>query len=149
MNYPLNRIAMFAMLAVVGANYLAQIPYYLYLYYLSHRALPPFFGTSLLMATFVWFLLGWLLLAQRGSLTGFWLLLTFLLAEFIFYSLNMANQVAHGFTPFFHLQNHDPLLFTVFAIGYLNLVAALAFIIFLAARYRTLVADQRMAALLR
>jgi len=53
----------------------------------------------------------------------------------------MANQVAHGFAPFFHLQNGDPLLFTVFAIGYLNMVGAFAFIIFLVLRYRTLVED--------
>lgn len=143
MRYPINRVAMYAILVVVGANYLAQIPYYLYLYFLPHRALPPLFGASLLVATFVWFLVGWLLLARRGSLTGYWLLLTFLLTEFIFYVLNMANQVAHGFAPFFHLQNRDPLLFTVFAIGYLNMVGGFAFIIFLIMRYRTLVADQR------
>jgi len=143
MKYSINTIAMYAILVVVGANYLAQIPYYLYLYYLPHRALPPLFGTSLLVATFIWFLAGWLLLARRGSLTGYWLLLTFLLTEFIFYFLNMVNQVAHGFAPFFHLQNRDPLLFTVFAIGYLNMIGAFAFIIFLAVRYRTLVVDQQ------
>jgi len=143
MRHPMNRVAMYAILVVVGANYLAQIPYYLYLYYLPHRALPPLFGTSLLAATFVWFLAGWLLLARRGSLTGYWLLLTFLLTEFIFYFLNMVNQVAHGFAPFFHLQNRDPLLWTVFAIGYLNMVCGFAFIIFLALRYRTLVVDQQ------
>lgn len=144
MKNPANNAVMYAILAVVGANYLAQIPYYLYLYYLPHRALPPLFGTSLLAATFVWFLVGWLLLARRGSWAGYGLLLTFLLTEFIFYFLNMANQVAHGFAPFFHLQKRDPLLFTVFAIGYLNLIGAFAFIIFLVLRHRTLVADQRL-----
>ncbi len=147
MRHPINSAAMYAILVVVGANYLAQIPYYLYLYFLPHRALPPLFGTSLLAATFVWFLVGWLLLARRGSWAGYWLLLTFLLAEFIFYFLNMANQVAHGFAPFFHLQNRDPLLFTVFAIGYLNMVCAFEFIIFLVLRHRTVVADQRTATL--
>jgi hypothetical protein len=139
----MNKAAIYAILAVVGANYLAQIPYYLYLYYLPHRALPPLFGTSLLAATFVWFLVGWLLLARRGSRAGYWLLLAFLLTEFSFYFLNMANQVAHGFAPFFHLQNRDPLLFTVFAIGYLNMVGGFAFIVFLVLRYRSLVADQQ------
>ena len=143
MKHPVNRAVMYAILVVVGANYLAQIPYYLYLYYLPYRALPPLFGTSLLAVTFVWFLAGWLLLARRGSRTGYWLLQTFLLTEFVFYFLNMANQVAHGFAPFFHLQNRDPLLFTVFAIGYLNMVGGFAFIIFLVLRHRTLVADQR------
>ena len=130
MKYPLNRVVMYAILIVVGANYLAQIPYYLYLYYFPHHAPPALFGTLLLVATFVWFLVGWLLLA-------------FLLTEFIFYFANMVNQVAHGFAPFFHLQNRDPLLFTVFAIGYLNLIGGLVFAIFLIWRYRTLVADQQ------
>ena len=143
MKRSLNRIVLYAILVVVGANYLAQIPYYLYLYYLPHRALPPLFGTSLLAATFVWFLAGWLLLVRRGSQAGYWLLLTFLLVEACFYLFNMVNQVAHGFAPFFHLQNRDPLLFTVFAIGYLNMVGGFAFIIFLALRYRTLVVNQR------
>lgn len=60
-----------------------------------------------------------------------------------FYLFNTVNQVAHGFAPFFHLQNRDPLFFTVFAIGYLNMVCGFAFIIFLIWRYRTLVAGQR------
>ena len=138
MKYPLNRVVMYAILTVVGANYLAQIPYYLHLYYFPHHALPAPFGTSMLVATFVWFLLGWLLLARRGSQAGFWLLLTFLLTEFVFYAANMVNQVAHGFAPFFHLQNRDPLLFTVFAVGYLNLIGGLVFAIFLIWRYRTM-----------
>ena len=137
MKYPLNRIVMYAILVVVGANYLAQIPYYLHLYYFPRHAPPALFGATLLVATFVWFLVGWLLLAQRGSRVGFWLLLTFLLTEFFFYLANMVNQVAHGFAPFFHLQNRDPLLFTVFAIGYLNLIGAFVFVAFLVARYRT------------
>jgi hypothetical protein len=143
MKYLANKVVMYGILAVVGANYLAQIPYYLYLYYLPHRALPPLFGTTLLVATFVWFLLGWTLLAWRGSPVGFWLLLTFLLAEVGFYLFNMLNQVAHGFAPFFHLQNRDPLLFTVFGIGYLNMVGGFGFLIFLVWRYRTLVAGQQ------
>jgi hypothetical protein len=143
MKYLANKVVMYGILAVVGANYLAQIPYYLYLYYLPHRALPPLFGTTLLVATFVWFLLGWTLLARRGSPVGFWLLLTFLLAEVGFYLFNTLNQVAHGFAPFFHLQNRDPLLFTVFGIGYLNMVGGFGFLIFLVWRYRTLVAGQQ------
>ena len=138
MKYLLNRVVMYAILVVVAANYLAQIPYYLHLYYFPHHAPPAPFGTSMLVATFVWFLLGWLLLARRGSQAGFWLLLTFLLTEFVFYAANMVNQVAHGFAPFFHLQNRDPLLFTVFAVGYLNLIGGLVFAIFLIWRYRTM-----------
>lgn len=145
MKYPLNRVVMYAILVVVGANYLAQIPYYLYLYYFPRHAPPSLFGTALLAATFVWFLAGWLLLARRGSRAGFGLLLTFLLTEFAFYAANMVNQVAHGFAPFFHLQNPDPLLFTVFAVGYLNMIGGLVFAVFLIWRYRTLTPGQAPA----
>lgn len=145
MKYPLNRVVMYAILVVVGANYLAQIPYYLYLYYFPRHAPPSLFGTALLAATFVWFLAGWLLLAQRGSRAGFGLLLTFLLTEFVFYAANMVNQVAHGFAPFFHLRNPDPLLFTVFAVGYLNMIGGLVFAVFLIWRYRTLTPGQAPA----
>jgi hypothetical protein len=141
MKYPLNRAIMYCILAVVGANYLAQIPYYLHQYYLPRHAQPPVFGTLLLLATLVWFLLGWTLLARRGSQAGFWLLATFLLAEFAFYFLNMVNQMAHGFAPFFHLSNSDPLLVVVFAIGYLNMIGAAIFLVVLVWRHRTLTAD--------
>ena len=53
-----------------------------------------------------------------------------------------APEAAHGFAPFFHLQNPDPLLFTVFAIGYLNLIGGLVFAAFLIWRYRTLTPGQ-------
>lgn len=115
------------------------------MYYFPRHAAPAFVGTILLAATFVWFLLGWLLLARRGSQAGFWLLLTFPLTECVFYAANMANQVAHGFAPFFHLQNRDPLLFTVFAIGYLNLIGGLVFAVLLTWRYRTLPSGQSPA----
>lgn len=138
-----DRVMMYCLLAVVGVNYVAQIPYYLYLYYFPHHAPPNALGTAMLLATLVWFLAGWILLARRGNLVGYLLLLTFLLTEFAFYFLNMVNQVAHGFSPFFHLQNRDPLLFTVFAIGYLNLIGTALFAVYLIWRYRALVADQR------
>ena len=141
--YPLDRVMMYCILVVVGVNYLAQIPYYLHQYYFPYHALPNALGTAMLLVTFVWFLVGWLLLARRGNRFGYWLLLTFLITEFAFYFFNMVNQVAHGFDPFFHLQDRDPLLFTVFAIGYLNLIGPAIFVIYLIVRYRTFVADQR------
>ncbi|HEX6543106.1 MAG TPA: hypothetical protein VF040_15225 [Ktedonobacterales bacterium] len=144
MKYLADRIAMYSILVVVGINYLAQIPYYLHLYYFPHRMPPPLVGTSLMVVTFVWFLLGWMLLA-RGRRAGYWLLLTFLLTEFIFYLSNMIDQVMHGFSPLFQLQNPDPLLVPIFAIGYLNLIGAGLFAIFLIWRYRTLVAGQQPA----
>ncbi|HLZ23449.1 MAG TPA: hypothetical protein VKQ30_15150 [Ktedonobacterales bacterium] len=119
-----------SVLGVVLSNYIAQIPYYLYLYYFPHRAAPAFAGSLLLIATLLWFLAGYIWLA-RGSRAGYWLLLSFLITEVGFYLHNMVIQVTHGFAPFFHLQSHDPLLFVVFAIGYLNFLAGAYFIYFL------------------
>jgi hypothetical protein len=137
----IDQALMSAILAVVGVNYVAQIPYYLHQYYLPHRTLPPLGGTTMLFATLVWFLLGWTLLMWRRSHTGYWLLLTFLLTETTFYLYNEFNQVTHGFAPFFHLQNQDPLLVVVFAIGYLNMIGGVAFVVALLWRYRRLAAQ--------
>lgn len=126
-------------LGVVGADYLAQIPYYLHVYYLRHGTPPSLPGTILLGLTLVWFLAGYVWLA-RGRRRGYWLLLTFLLCETGFYAWNLVNQVAHGYAPFFHLQTRDAVLFVVFGIGYLNLLAGIYFLYFLARHQRTLIA---------
>ncbi len=132
-----HRIFLGSVLTVVGVNYLAQIPYYLHLYYLPHRALPALGGTLLLGATLVWFVAGYTLL-ERGSRAGYWLLLSFLLTEVTFYAHNMLIQVTHGYAPFFHLQTRDPILFVVFAIGYLNFLCGIYFIFFLLRHHHTL-----------
>lgn len=136
---PQHRLFFASLLAVVLANYLAQIPYYLHLYFFPHRAAPPLSGTLLLLATLAWFLIGCIGLA-RGGRAGYWALLAFLIVEVGFYLYNMLLQVTHGYAPFFHLQDRDPLLLVVFAIGYLNLVAGLCFIAYLLRHRRGLVA---------
>ncbi|HKV84041.1 MAG TPA: hypothetical protein VJN88_05760 [Ktedonobacterales bacterium] len=120
-------------LVVVLANYMAQVPYALHLY---HK-LPFDSGTLLLCATLLWFLCGFvgLMLWPRP---GYWILLSFLLIEVGFYTYNMLNQVRHGFPPFFHLGNRDPILFTVFTIGYINQLAGLYFIYYLLRHRRAL-----------
>lgn len=125
---------LWAVLVVVGANYLAQIPYYLHLYYIPHGALPSLRGSILLGLTLAWFLAGAIGFA-RGRAWGYWLLATFLLTEVSFYALNMLNQAQHGFPPFFHLQTRDPILFAVFGIGYLNMLAGACFLFVLLLRH--------------
>jgi hypothetical protein len=115
---------------IVAANYLAQIIYYLHQYYVPHGAHPALAGTAALTATLLWFLAGFFLL-RRGIVAGYLLLLLYLVAMTGFYLYNMLNQMAHGFAPFFHLQNPDPALWTVFAIGYLNMLAGILFIAYL------------------
>ena len=136
-----HRIFLWCVLVVVGSNYLAQIPYYLHLYYFPHHVAPAWGGTLLLGATFVWFLAGFVLLA-RGSRAGYWLLLTFLVVEVGFYLHNVVVRVTHGFAPFLDLQTRDPILFVVFGIGYLNMLCGLYFIAFLVLRRTTLLADR-------
>lgn len=115
------------MFAIVIADYIAQIPYYLRLYYFPHHAAPAPLGTLALAATLVWFLVGFTLLL-RGRAQGYWLTLTFLLTETGFYLYNAIGQSLHGYSPFFHLTNPDPILWAVFAIGYLNMIAGIVFI---------------------
>ncbi len=112
---------------VIVANYVAQVPYYLRLYYFPHHASPAFWGTLALAATLAWFLVGFALL-WRGRVAGYWLTLSFLVTETGFYLYNEINQLAHGFAPFFHLGNPDPVLWMVFTIGYLNMVAGVLFV---------------------
>ncbi|HEX8996465.1 MAG TPA: hypothetical protein VF812_10575 [Ktedonobacterales bacterium] len=125
-------------LIVVGANYLAQIPYYLHLYYFPHGALPNARGSLLLGLTLVWFLAGYSELA-RGRALGYWLLLTFLLTEVVFYAHGIYIRVTNGFPALEDMQTHDLLLQIVFGIGYLNMVAGAFFLLYLLRHHRALV----------
>ncbi|HET9109399.1 MAG TPA: hypothetical protein VFN78_01115 [Ktedonobacterales bacterium] len=129
-----RRWFLWTVLVVVGANYLAQIPYYLRVYYFPHHVGPSISGTLLLGCTLVWFLVGYGRLLT-GSAKGYWLLVSFLATEVFFYTYNMVNQVAHGLPPFLHLSVRDPVLFAVFGIGYLNMLAGVYFLFVLLQRH--------------
>jgi hypothetical protein len=122
------------MLGVVVVNYVAQVVYYFHLYYPARLPL----GTITLGATCAWFLAGFALL-RRGAKLGYWLLLSYLLAMVGFYVHNMVIQALNGIVPFFHLREPDGVLFVVFAIGYLNMLAGAWFIFYLLRHYRALV----------
>lgn len=140
-----HRVFFASVLGVVLANYLAQIPYYLDVYYFPHHAAPATAGSLMLLATLVWFLFGYVLLV-RGSRIGYWVLLSFLAVEVSFYAYNMVNQVMHGYAPFFHLQARDAILFVVFAIGYLNLIAGICFLYILIRHRKTMIVPAGWAA---
>lgn len=125
-------------LLVVGANYLAQIPYYLHLYYFPHGALPNLRGSLMLGLTLLWFVAGYTLLA-RGRVAGYWLLFSFLFTEVGFYLFNVVNRVANGFPAFMDLQTHDPLLWIVFLIGYINMLVGLYFLASLVINYNSFI----------
>ena len=106
--------------AVILANYAAQIPYGVHLY--GRAAINH--GWALLLVTLIWFAAGfWLLI--RAKAAGYWLTLSFLLADFGFYLYNLIGGWVHGYGLFFHAWLvSDPILWTVFMIGYANFFAA-------------------------
>jgi hypothetical protein len=111
------------LLVVVLANYLAQIVYYLDLYYPRPPAVS---GTALLGLTLVWFLVGYVG-ARRGWWMGRIILLAYLLSMVGFYVANTSELLVHGYGLLWHLQHHDLPVRMVFSVGYLNmLVGALA-----------------------
>jgi hypothetical protein len=113
------------LLVVVLANYLAQIVYYLDLYYPRPLAIP---GTVLLGLTLMWFLAGYVV-ARRGWWMGRLVLLTYLLAMVGFYVANAYGLLVHGYGLLWHFQHHDLPVRMVFAVGYLNMfVGAVALI---------------------
>ncbi|HEU5345658.1 MAG TPA: hypothetical protein VFU60_15030 [Ktedonobacterales bacterium] len=126
--------------AVVGANYLAQIPYYLHLYYFPHGALPSARGVALLGFTLIWFMAGIAGLALRRA-PGYWLLGAYLVTVVIFYLHGLITQVTHGYPPTLFIHLNDPILTVVFAIGYCNMLLGALFIVILARHYRALVAS--------
>jgi hypothetical protein len=136
-----RRRFLLSVLIVVGMNYLAQIPYYLDVYYLPHGAAPNLRGSLLLGATLVWFVVGWALLA-RGMRAGYWVLLSFLAVETGFYVHNVLVRVVNGYPPFMDLPARDGVLDAVFGIGYVNMLCGLYFVYYLLRHYRALSAGR-------
>lgn len=123
-------------LVVVIANYLAQIVYYFHLYF-PHGAAPALYGTIMLGLSFVGFVIGYIG-TIRGSLLGYLLLVAYLITMVGFYLYNLLNQVAHGFSPFYHLTTHDSVLWVVFAVGYLNMIVGAWALVMLAVHRRAI-----------
>lgn len=131
MNSPNHGKPLRILITIIVANYLAQIPYYFHQYYAPHRLLPSLVGALLLMATLIWFLAAYRLLA-KGHRAGWWLLFAYLLVVFLFYIQTQIMQAvtAHQILLYvYHPKN--VLLFAVFGIGYLNCIAALYYLFYL------------------
>jgi len=118
------RVQTIILFLLILANFIAQVPYFLRLYYkpgMNWLAE----GRPFLIMGFVFavFMVASILLFRR-TIAGYWLMIGFLAVEFLFYLWNTVGEVVHGYGLFFHLQNPDMLLKIVFAIGYINLFAA-------------------------
>jgi hypothetical protein len=108
---------------IILANFVAQIFYFIHLYYTPQNPLPNLQSTLALGSVFVLFLAGVVLLLLKPYM-GYIVLSIFLALEFFFYLWNIIGGMLHGYGMFFHLAEPDPTLWVVFAIGYLNFFAS-------------------------
>lgn len=125
------RIQFWILFIVLLANFGAQIVYFYHLYYTPQQPLPSSRSALLMGSVFVFFLLSYFLL-MTNRLLGFWAMISYLCVEFLFY---LWNIIGSGLRPeygwFFHLRDRDPVLWSVFAIGYLSFFASGYFLILL------------------
>lgn len=118
---------------VVIADYLAQIPYYFVIYYIPHHVPPTLSSVVLLGLTLTWFLVGYF--GHRAHRPfGYWVLLSFLLVEGLFYLRTLLLGVA-----VFQLENPSLVVRIVFLIGYATgIISLLYFAALVAFRARCL-----------
>jgi hypothetical protein len=135
------RIQVIILFLLILANFLAQIPYYLQLYYNPNNLLAQLRGGYLLLIVFAVFLLASLLLFKR-TVIGYWLMVMFLAVEFLFYVWNTLGGVLHGYGFLYHLANPDLILRAVFAIGYVNLFVSGYFLCLLLLKRATFLDSQ-------
>jgi hypothetical protein len=110
---------------VVIVDYLAQVPYYLVNYYLPHRTPPSVSAIVLLSLTLAWFLVGYF--AYRAHRRyGFWVLLSFLAVEGLFY----LNTMLFGGLGVL-LGTPNPVLRIVFLVGYVTGLLSLTYAVLL------------------
>ena len=130
-----TRLQVWVLFGVLLANFVAQVPYFLQLYYGPQHPLPDLKSTLLLGSVLLLFLVSFgQLLAKRAA--GYYLLIFYLALEFFFYLWNIFGGARHGFGLFFHLADRDPVLWAVNAVGYLSFFAAGYFLLLLIARRR-------------
>lgn len=140
MNHKL-RIQVWILLGVILSNFVAQVFYFLHLYSTPQHPYPDLKSSLVMGAVLSLFLIGWLLLLQKPQ-TGYYVMLAFLVMDFGFYLWNLLGGVLHGYGWFFHLAEPDPILWAVFAVGYLNFFAAGYFLILLVQRRHAWVAQR-------
>ncbi len=104
-------------------NFIAQVVYFLHLYYTPQHPFPELRSLVLMGSVFALLLGGYRWFVQ-GKRWGYFLLALFMALEFLFYLWNIIGGALHGLGPFFHLNDSDPILWLVFAIGYLNFFAS-------------------------
>lgn len=124
-------IQIWILFAILLSNFAAQIVYFYHLYYTPQHPLPSLRSALLLGSVFVLFLGSFILLVTKPK-AGFYAMTSYLCVEFFFY---LWNIIGNGLRPqygwFFHFRDRDPVLWVVFAIGYLSFFASGYFLILL------------------
>ncbi len=131
------RLQIWILSGIILANFVAQVFYFLHLYYTPQHPLPELRSLVTLGSVFALFLVGDILLIKHSKI-GYYLMFVFLLLEFLFYGWNIIGGVINGYGWFFHLAEPDPILWAVFALGYINFFAAGYFLFLLFYRRRDL-----------
>jgi hypothetical protein len=129
------RIQVWVLFAVLLANFAAQVPYFLHLYYSPQNPLPDLKSSLLMGSVLALFIVSFSLLVAKRAV-GYYLLTFYLTLEFFFYLWNIVGGMQHGYGLFFHLADRDPVLWAVNAIGYLSFFAAGYFLLLLITRRR-------------
>jgi hypothetical protein len=120
------------LMVAVLANYAAQVPYALDLYG-THVNLG---GVALLGATLAWFLTG-VVLQRKGRRAGYWVLLSFLVAEFLFYFHGQILGITNGYgLVYLIVHAHDAIVRAVFLVGDVNFIVAGYFAVYLIRQHR-------------
>ena len=118
------------MFGVLLANFVAQVPYFIHLYYSPQHPLPDLKSSVLMGSVLALFLVSFSLLVAK-QVAGYYLLFFYLALEFSFYLWNIVGGAVHGYGLFFHLADRDPVLWPVNAVGYLSFFAAGYFLVLL------------------
>lgn len=118
------RVQVWVLFSILLANFAAQIVYFFHLYYTPQHPLPEARSVLILGAVFALFLTSYILLLKRHK-AGIYAMAFYLSVEFFFYLWNFVeNGLRPGLGWFFHLREPDPVLWMVFAIGYLSFFAS-------------------------
>jgi hypothetical protein len=123
---------------ILLADFAAQVVYYFHIYYTPRRPFPDLKSTVVMGAVFALFIVSYWLLTSRHK-AGYPAMLFYLALEFLFYLWNFIGGIIHRLGWFYHLNERDPVLWVVFAIGYLSFFASGYFLALLIYKRRVLV----------
>ena len=113
-NQDTRSTALMPLVVVTLTNYAAQVPYYLHNDYSPAHPLPGLRAVLLLGATLAWFAIG-LTGFLKNRRWGFGALISFLVAEALFYAMTIASGIF-----IIQLEHPSILLRAVFVIGYVS-----------------------------